>query len=166
MFTFFTSILWYKNGTLAWKRNKDKKIRKIIPQKCKYEVVFKILKNLKSNLTPKKVILCSTTLSLLWSQSWKCVSQTVIFLTIVWPPPCIARCVLSCVDISCFISALITLAWRFNAASKKENNTEGIYIHMFYIQMSIHAPIKSFIKTTPSPLNQALQLLLVTTVVD
>ena len=56
MFAFFTSILWYKKGT---------KTREIIPQKSKYEVVFKILKNLKSNLKPKKVILCSPTLALL-----------------------------------------------------------------------------------------------------
>ena len=53
MFAFFTSILWYKKRT---------KTREIIPQKSKYEVVFKILKNLKSNLRPKKVILCSPTL--------------------------------------------------------------------------------------------------------
>ena len=62
------SLLLYSGiKTEHWPENeiRIKKIRKIIPQKCKYEVVFKILKNLKSNLTPKKVILCSPTLSLL-----------------------------------------------------------------------------------------------------
>ena len=50
----------------------------------------------------------------------------------------------------------------FNAASKKENNTEGI---------SIHFLIKRCLQTTPSPLTannideKNLQLLLVTTVV-
>ena len=42
-----------------------------------------------------------------------------------------ARCVLRCADISCFILASITIGRRFTAASKKENNTDGIYIHMF-----------------------------------
>ena len=59
-----------------------------------------------------------------------------------------ARCVFSCPDISCFISASITLGRRFNAASKKESNTQEIYFHMFYI----HFLIKTFLKTTPSPL--------------
>ena len=64
----------------------------------------------------------------------------------------IARCVLSCADISCFISASIALCRSFNAASKKENNTERIYIHTFYI----HFLIKSFLKTTPSPLTHIM----------
>ena len=63
-----------------------------------------------------------------------------------------ARCVLSCADISCFISASVALGQRFNAAPKKENNTEGIYIHMFYI----HFLIKSFLKTTPSSLTHKI----------
>ena len=60
----------------------------------------------------------------------------------------IAKCVLSCADISCFISASIALCRSFNSTSKKENNTEGIFIHTFYI----HFLMKSFLKTTPSPL--------------
>ena len=60
----------------------------------------------------------------------------------------IAQSVLSCADISCFISASIALCRSFNSASKKENNTEGIYIHTFYI----HFLTKRFLKTTPSPL--------------
>ena len=55
-----------------------------------------------------------------------------------------------CQHISNFISASVALGRRFNAASEKENNTERIYIHMFYIQMSIHFLIKSFLKTSPS----------------
>ena len=57
-----------------------------------------------------------------------------------------------CRHISNFISASVALGRRFNAASEKENNTERIYIHMFYIQMYINFLIKSFLKTTPSPL--------------
>ena len=59
-----------------------------------------------------------------------------------------ARCVLYCADISCFISASIALGWRFNASSKKENNTEEIFIHMFYIQFQIKFP-----KNDPLPLD-------------
>ena len=41
------------------------------------------------------------------------------------------RYVLSCADITYFISVLVALGLRFIAASKKENNTEGISIHFF-----------------------------------
>ena len=64
----------------------------------------------------------------------------------------IARCILSCDGISCFISASIAFCRSFNPASKKENNTEGIYIHMFYI----HFLIRSFLKTTPTPLTHII----------
>ena len=72
----------------------------------------------------------------------------------VWPPPCNARCVLSCADISSlvisyYISASVTLGRRFNAASKT-NNTDRIYIHIFYIQMPINFLMKSLLKTTLS----------------
>ena len=63
-----------------------------------------------------------------------------------------ATCDLSCADISCFISTSIAPSRRFNAASKKEINIEGIYIHMFYI----HFLIKSFLKKTPSPLTRII----------
>ena len=86
------------------------------------------------------------------------------FSIIVRPRPCAGRCVLSCADITYFISVSVTAGRRFNAASKKENNTEG---------MSIHFLIKCFLKNDPSPLahntdekNQALKLLYVTTAVD
>ena len=60
-------------------------------------------------------------------------------------------------DITYFNSAVARLGRRFNAASKKENNTE---------EMSIHFLIRIFLKTTTSPLilmkkNQALNLPLV-----
>ena len=48
------------------------------------------------------------------------------FSIIVRPPPCTARCVLSCADSTCFTSDSVTVDQRFNAASEKENNTEGI----------------------------------------
>ena len=86
------------------------------------------------------------------------------FSIIVLPPPYIARCVLSCADITYFISALVAVDRRFNAASKKENNTEV---------MSIHFLITCFRKSTPSHLahntdekNQALELLFVTAAID
>ena len=63
-----------------------------------------------------------------------------------------ARCILSFAGISCFILASIALGRRFNAASKKENNTHGIYIYLFYI----HFLIKSSLKATPSPLTHMI----------
>ena len=54
-----------------------------------------------------------------------------------------------------FISALVALDRRFNAASKKKN-TDGIYIHIFYIQMPINFLIKSFLKTTSSSLTHII----------
>ena len=84
------------------------------------------------------------------------------FWIIVWPPPCTARCVLSCDDITYFISGSVAVDRRFNAASKKENNSEG---------MSIHFLIKCFLKTTPNNLahntdekNQAFKLFITATV--
>ena len=73
----------------------------------------------------------------------------------------IARRVLSCANNACFISVSVALGQRFNAASKKENNTEG---------MSIHFLIRSFpIPVEPYNIdknNQALKLLLVTAIVN
>ena len=67
--------------------------------------------------------------------------------------------VLSCIDITCFSSALVAFGRRFNANFKNEDNNEGL-------------PIKSFLQTTSSALtqnidqtNQVLKLLLVTGVV-
>ena len=65
------------------------------------------------------------------------------FSTIVRPPPCTARCVLSCADITYFISSLVAVDRRFKAASKEENNTERI---------SINFLIKCFPKNDPLPL--------------
>ena len=63
-----------------------------------------------------------------------------------------------------FISASVAVGRSFNAASKKENNTEG---------MSIHFLIKCFLKKDPSPLihntnekNKTLKLLLFTGTVN
>ena len=50
------------------------------------------------------------------------------------------RCVLSCANITYFTSASVAVDRRFNAASKKENNTEG---------MSMHFLIKYFLKSDP-----------------
>ena len=85
------------------------------------------------------------------------------FSIIVRSPQCTAKWVLSCADITYFISASVAVDRLFNAASKKENNTKG---------MSIHFLIKYFLKK-PSPLahntdekNQAPKLLFVTAAVD
>ena len=59
------------------------------------------------------------------------------FSIIVRPPPSTARCVLSCTDVTYFISASVAVDRRFNPASKKENNTERI---------STHCLIKCFLK--------------------
>ena len=62
--------------------------------------------------------------------------------------------VLSFVDITFFISALVALGQRFNAASKKEKNTEGMTIYFF---------TKSFLKSISSlidPLVKRMKLLI------
>ena len=89
------------------------------------------------------------------------VSQSITFSAIIRLLPRTARRVLSCADITYFISVSVALGRRFNAASKKENNTEG---------MSIHFLIRSFpIPVEPYNIdenNQALKLLLVTAIVN
>ena len=84
------------------------------------------------------------------------------FSIIFQPPPCTARCVFSCADI--IYSVSVAVDRRFNEASKKENNTEG---------MPMHFLIKYFLKKAPPPLayntdekNQALKLLFATATVD
>ena len=76
------------------------------------------------------------------------------------------RCVLSCADITSVTASVASVAVdrRFNAASKKENNTEGMFTHFL---------IKCFLKNDLSPLthntgekNQALKLLFVNAAVD
>ena len=86
------------------------------------------------------------------------------FSIIVRPIPCTGRCVLSCADISYFISGTVAVDQRLNSASKKENNTEA---------MSIHFLIRCFLKSTASTLvhntdekNQALMVLFATADVD
>ena len=64
------------------------------------------------------------------------------FSIVVRPPPYTPRCALSCADITYFISASVAVDRRFNAASKKENNTEG---------MSIHFLIKCYLKNDRLP---------------
>ena len=51
MFFFYTSIL-----PLVEKRNIGQKVDNQYPKKCKYEVVLKNLKKLKSSLKPKKTL--------------------------------------------------------------------------------------------------------------
>ena len=86
------------------------------------------------------------------------------FSIIVRPVPCTGRCVLSCADISYFISGTVAVDRRSNAGSKKDNNTEAL---------SIHFLIRSFLKTNPSTLdhntdekNQDLIVLFATASVD
>ena len=68
------------------------------------------------------------------------VSQLIILSIIVSLPLCTARCVLSCDGITYFISASVTVGRRFNAASKKENNAEEMFIHFL---------IKNFLENDP-----------------
>ena len=56
------------------------------------------------------------------------------FSIFVQPPPCTARCVLSCADISYFMSGSVAVDRRLNAA-KKENNTEE-YLYIFSSDVS------------------------------
>ena len=104
-------------------------------------MVLKLSKIL-NNLKPKNnVILCRSGSRITVNLKLNMHFPIIHFLIIVRPPPCAARCVLSCADITYFISASVAVDRRFNAASKKENNTEG---------MSIHFLIKCFLKKTPS----------------
>ena len=50
-------------------------------------------------------------------------------------------------DITYFISVSVALRRRFDAASKKENNNEGV---------SIHFLMRSFLNTTPSQLTHKI----------
>ena len=92
-------------------------------------------------LKPKNVIHCGSgiTVNLELNMRFPINHLSII----VRPPPCTARCVLSCADISYFISGSVAVDRRLNAASKKENNTEG---------MSIHFLIRCFLKNDPLPL--------------
>ena len=68
--------------------------------------------------------------------------------------------VLSCADISFFISGSVAIDQRLNAASKKENNTEGVLIRCFL--KTILYPLAH----NPDEKNQALKLLFVTAAVN
>ena len=94
---YFYSLVKKENIGLKW--HKDTKIRLIIPESRSNS---RITVNL-------KLIMCF---------------PINHFSIIVWPPPCIAMCVLNCADISYFISGSIAVDRHLNAASQKENNTE------------------------------------------
>ena len=86
------------------------------------------------------------------------------FSIICRPLPCTARCVLSCDDITYFISASVAVDRHFNEASKKENILRE-YLYIFSSNI--------FEITTPPPLayntdknNQPLKLLFVTVAAD
>ena len=68
------------------------------------------------------------------------------FSTIVRPPPSTARCILSLTDIAYFISASAAVDRRFNAASKKENNTERMSINFLISNVSRGSRPKVFCK--------------------
>ena len=75
---------------------------------------------------------------------------------------CTAKCVLSFADITYFVSASFALDRRFNATSKKENNTEGMFTHQKFPKIDL-LPVDPY---NIDEKNQALKLLLVTAVVD
>ena len=62
------------------------------------------------------------------------------FSIIVRPPPCTARCVLSCADISYFISGSVAVDRRLNAASKKEHNTEEHFLIKCFLKNDFPPP--------------------------
>ena len=75
-------------------------------------------------LKPKNVILCRSGSRITVNLKLNMRFPINHFSIIVRPLPCTARCVLSCADISYFISGSVAVDRRLNAASKKENNTE------------------------------------------
>ena len=115
-------------------------------------------------LKPKNIILCKSDSHITMNLKLNVHFQINHFSIIVRPPWCTARYVLICADITYFISASVAVKRRFHAASKIENNTEGMSIYFF---------IKCFLKTSSSPLahntdekNQALKLVFVTAAVN
>ena len=105
---------------------------------------FKILKNLKSNLKPKKMLIFVVRLPHYYEFKAEHAFPNHSFLR-----PCTVRCVLSCSDITYFISVSVVLDRHFNAASKKEYNIDG---------MSIHFLIKSFLKMILFPLTHIISM--------
>ena len=136
-FPFYTFILWYKIRTLAWNEIRTQKLDK------KYQKVALKFWKILNILKPKNVILCRSGSRITVDLKTNMRFPINHFSIIVRPPPCTVRCVLSCADISYFISGSVAVDWRLNAASKKENNTE---------EMAIHFLIRCFLKRDPLPL--------------
>ena len=113
---YFYSLVKKENIGLKW--NKDIKIRYIIPESS-----FKIWKIL-NILKPKNVILCRLGSRITVNLKLNICFPINHFPIIVRPPPCTARCVLGCADISYVTSGSVAVDRHLNAASKKENNTE------------------------------------------
>ena len=80
--------------------------------------------NILNILKPKNVILCRSGSPIAVNLKWNLRFAINHFSIIFRSPPCTARCVLSCADISYFISGSVAVDRRLNAASEKENNTE------------------------------------------
>ena len=136
-FLFYTSNLWYKKKTLAWNEIRAQKLDKWYPKVVlKFWKIWNILK-------PKNVILCRSGSRITVNLKLNMPFPINHFSIIVWPPPCTSRCVLSCGDTNYFLSGSDAVDWRLNAASKKENNAEG---------MSIHFLIRCFLKNDSLPL--------------
>ena len=95
-------------------------------------------------LKPKNVILCRSGSRITVNLKLNMRFPINHFSIIVRPPPCTVRCVLSCADITYFISGSVAVDRCLNAASKKENNTEG---------SSIRFLIRCFLKNDPLPLD-------------
>ena len=136
-FLFYTSILWYRKRKLAWNEIRTQKL-----DKCYLKVVLKFWKIL-NILKIKNVILCRSGTRITVNLKLNMRFPINHFLIIVGPPLCTAKCVLNWADISYFISGSVALDRRSIAASKKENNTEG---------MPIHFLIRCFLKNDPLPL--------------
>ena len=100
--------------TLLWKEIRTQKLDKKYPK-----VVSKFWKVL-NILKPNNIILCRFGSRITVNLKLNVRFPINHFSIIVQPPPCTARCVLSCADISYFISDSVTVDRRLNAASRKK----------------------------------------------
>ena len=117
-FLFYTSNLWYKKKTLAWNEIRAQKLDKWYPKVVlKFWKIWNILK-------PKNVILCRSGSRITVNLKLNLRFPINHFSIIIRRPPCTARCVLSCADVSYFVSGSVAVDRRLNAPSKKEKNTE------------------------------------------
>ena len=109
---------FYKKKTLLWKEIRTQKLDKKYPK-----VVSKFWKVL-NILKPNNIILCRFGSRITVNLKLNVRFPINHFSIIVQPPPCTARCILSCSNSIYFIPGSVAVDQRLNAASKNENNAE------------------------------------------